>query len=214
MCRTQSTVVSLGTVAFLSAVFLCLNPALAQVERFKPREGDGIEVWRITNDPTVRDHANYHNTQCWSPDGRYLCFTHYAANDREFGATSAAEVHLYDLHREKDITVDHGTDPRWANRHNWLFYVRYRPEDGARHEKGTQVMWNDVATGQSTRIGYGVRLLKYTDCDDRWLYGMQELADRRRMPVRIPIKADSAVQALPGDWQVGYTSLMVNHWLC
>jgi hypothetical protein len=180
------------------------------VERFKPREGDAIEVWRITNDPTVRDHANYHNTQCWSPDGRYLCFTHYAANDREFGATSSAEVHVYDLHAEKDITVDRGTDPRWANRRNWLFYVRHRPEDGPRHEQGTHVMWKDVETGQSTRIGYGVRLLKYTDCDDRWLYGMQELADRSRKPVRIPIQADSTVQTLPGDWQVGYNSLMVN----
>ena len=39
---------------------------------------------------------------------------------------------------------------------------------------------------------------------------MQELADRRTKPVRIPIQADSAVQTLPGDWQVGYNSLMVN----
>jgi hypothetical protein len=197
-------------LVFALGSFCCGTPANAQVERFKPREGDAIEMWRITNDPTVRDHANYHNTQCWSPDGRYLCFTHYAANEREFGATSAAEVHVYDLHREQDITVDRGTDPRWANRRNWLFYVRHRPEDGPRHERGIHVMWKDVATGQSTRIGYGVRLLKYTDCDDRWLYGMQEFEDRRTRPVRIPIQPDSAVQTLPGDWQVGYNSLMVN----
>ncbi|MBC8871275.1 MAG: hypothetical protein H8E44_17755 [Planctomycetes bacterium] len=206
----QLTVASTGGLVFVCGLFCCAMPAAAQVERFKPREGDAIEVWRITNDPTVRDHANYHNTQCWSPDGRYLCFTHYAANDREFGSTSAAEIHLYDLHLEEDVTVDHGTDPRWATLHNWLFYVRHRPEDGPRHEKGTHVMWKDVAGGQSTRIAYGIRLLKYTDCDDRWLYGMQELADRRRMPVRIPIKADSAAETLPGDWQVGYNSLMVN----
>jgi len=210
MNRRVFAIRSYLALAFSLVAFHCLDPAVAEVERFVPRAADAIEVWRITNDPTVRDHANYHNTQCWSPDGRYLCFTHYAANGREFGATEAAEVHLYDLHRQKDITVDHGTDPRWANCHNWLFYVRHRPEDGPRHEKGTQVMWNDVAAGQTTRISYGVRLLKYTDCEDRWLYGMQELADRRRMPVRIPIKADSAVQTLPGDWQVGYNSLMVN----
>lgn len=210
MSKSRFSITSIRSLAFASALFCCAVPADAQVERFKPREGDAIEVWRITNDPTVRDHANYHNTQCWSPDGRYLCFTHFAANDREFGATSAAEVHLYDLHQEKNITVDHGTDPRWANRHNWLFYVRHRPEDGPRHEKGIHVMWRDVATNKSTRIAYGVRLLKYTDCDDRWLYGMQELADRRRMPVRIRIKADAAVETLPGDWKVGYNSLMVN----
>ncbi len=211
MMRTsQLNVVFTKSFVFVLCLSCCVTRSDAQVERFKPREGDAIEVWRITNDPTVRDHANYHNTQCWSPDGRYLCFTHFAANDREFGATLAAEVHLYDLHQGKDITVDRGTDPRWANRHNWLFYVRHRPEDGPRHEKGIHAMWRDVATGQSTRIAYGVRLLKYTDCDDRWLYGMQELADRRRMPVRIPIKADAAVETLPGDWQVGYNSLMVN----
>ncbi|NQT11311.1 MAG: hypothetical protein HQ582_01090 [Planctomycetes bacterium] len=33
----------------------------AQVERFTPAEGAAIEVWKITDDPTVRDHANYHN---------------------------------------------------------------------------------------------------------------------------------------------------------
>ena len=211
-------------LAVLFGVLSRLNPTLAQVERFsavlgtpnggrlsaEPREGDAIEVWRITNDPTVRDHANYHNTQCWSPDGRYLCFTHYAANEQEFGATSGAEVHLYDLHRDKDIKVDNGTNPRWANHRNWLFYVRSRPKDGPRHESRTQVMWKDVETGQSTRICSGVGMLKYTDCDDRWLYGMRELTDRQRKPIRIPIEADATVETLPGNWQVGYNSLMVN----
>jgi len=197
-------------LAFVFGALSYLNPTLARVERFKPHEADAIEVWRITNDPTVRDHANYHNTQCWSPDGRYLCFTHYAANEREFGATAAAEVHVYDLHQEKDIKVDNGTSPRWANHYNWLFYVRLRPKDGPRHDKGTQVIWLDVSTRQKTRIGYGVRMLKYTDCDDRWLYGIQELADRRRKPIRIPIEANSSVETLPGNWQVGYNSLMVN----
>ena len=230
MRKTRAAVVSLGTLAVLFGVLSRLNPTLApasscrrqergqaQVERFsagrlsaEPREGDAIEVWRITNDPTVRDHANYHNTQCWSPDGRYLCFTHYAANEQEFGATSAAEVHLYDLHRDKDIKVDNGTNPRWANHRNWLFYVRSRPKDGPRHDRAAQVMWKDVETGQSTRICYGVGMLKYTDCDDRWLYGMQELTDRQRKPIRIPIEADATVETLPGNWQVGYNSLMVN----
>ena len=95
--------------AFLTADACAAPPAdigrYTSMTRATSTERDAIDVWRITNDPTVRDHANYHNTQCWSPNGRYLCFTHYAANDREFGATSAAEVHLYDLHQEKDITV-------------------------------------------------------------------------------------------------------------
>ena len=53
-----------------SVVFLCAGilglgvSTLAKIERFKPEEPDAIEVWRITNDLTVRNHANYHNTQC------------------------------------------------------------------------------------------------------------------------------------------------------
>lgn len=85
------------TVVFLCAVILGLGVnAFAEIERFKPKEGDAIEVWRITNDPTVRDHANYHNTQCWSPNGRYLCFTHYAADGRQFGSTLAAHSPIGD----------------------------------------------------------------------------------------------------------------------
>jgi len=152
------------TVVCLCVVVLGLGvSAFAEIERFKPKEGDAIEVWRITNDPTVRDHANYHNMQCWSPDGRYLCFTHYASNGRQFGSTSAAEVHLYDLHAEQDIKIDKGTNPRWANKHNWLFYLQYGPDGGPRHGKGTQIMWNNVETGQTTRIGYGIERLKITD---------------------------------------------------
>ena len=28
--------------------------------------------------------------------------------------------------------IDAGINPRWANTRNWLFYVRFRPEDGPR----------------------------------------------------------------------------------
>jgi hypothetical protein len=201
------------SIVFFTAVILVLDVgSLAGIERFRPKEADAIEVWRITNDPTVRDHANYHNTQCWSPDGRHLCFTHYASNGRQFGSTAAAEVHLYDLHEEKDVKIGKGTNPRWANRHNWLFYLRYRPDDGPRHGKGTQVMWKNVETGEATCIGYGIERLKYTDCDDRWLYGygIRGPEDEDRKPLRVPIAPDSDVETLPGDWQVGYNSLMVN----
>jgi len=210
MRHRELAVTSFRFQVLLFGVVCCASRAPGQVDRFTPREGGALQVWRITNDPTVRDHANYHNTQCWSPDGRYLCFTHYAADEREFGATAAAEVHLYDLYRDKDLKIDNGTNPRWANNHNWLFYVRFRPQDGPRHEKGTQVMWYDVEAEEVTRIGYGVRTLKYTDCGDRWLYGIRDFPDGRREAVRIPIKADSATETLPGDWQVGYNSLMVN----
>ncbi|MHC4229295.1 MAG: TolB-like translocation protein [Planctomycetota bacterium] len=201
------------TIVLLCAIILGYGvSAFAEIERFKAKEGDAIEVWRITNDPTVRDHANYHNMQCWSPDGRYLCFTHYASDGRQFGSTSAAEVYLYDLHEEKDVKIDKGTNPRWANKHNWLFYLRYRHADGPRYGRGTQVMWKNVETGETMRIGYGIERLKYTDCDDRWLYGygIRGPEEEQRKPLRVAIAPDSAVETLPGDWQVGYNSLMVN----
>lgn len=212
MLSSRATLVSLCMLVSVFGVDPSLNPTYAQVERFKTKEGDAIEVWRITNDPTVRDHANYHNMQSWSPDGRYLCFTHYAADGRQFGSTPAAEVHLYDLHEEKDIKIDKGTNPRWANKHNWLFYLQYRPADGLRHSKGTQVMWKNVETGKTMRIGYGIERLRYTNCDDRWLYGygVRDSADKRRKPLRVAIAPNSPIETLPGDWQVGYNSLMVN----
>ncbi len=201
MNATTSHPRCLWAIALLVGCWTLSSPVLGARERFVAREGAAIEVWRITNDPTVRDHANYHNTQCWSPDGRYLCFTHDAASD---------EVHLYDLQRDRDVRVDLGGNPRWANRRNWLFYTRRRPEDGPRHGKGTHVMWLDVATGKQTRIGYGVRQLKETDCGDRWLYGIQSPEEGKPRGVRIPIRADSDAEILPGDWGVGYNSLNIN----
>jgi hypothetical protein len=127
----------------------------------------------MTHDPLVRDHANYHNTQCWSPDGRYLSYVHYAANEREYGAQAASEVHLVDLLTQTGVLVDRGDSPRWANKHNWLFYVRFHPQDGPKTEKGTKVIWLDVDTEKKTRIAYGVYYFKETDCDDRWLYGQR-----------------------------------------
>jgi hypothetical protein len=54
--------------------------------------------------------------------------------------------------------------------------------------------------------------LKYTDCDDRWLYGygIRQSENRQSKPLRVAIAPDSPVETLPGDWQVGYNSLMVN----
>ncbi|MFC1635329.1 hypothetical protein ACFL5Z_10850 [Planctomycetota bacterium] len=185
-------------------------PIHAQIERFPAREGEAIELWRMTHDPLVRDHANYHNTQCWSPDGRYLCYVHYAASEKEYGAQSASEVHLFDMFMQKDILADRGDSPRWANKHNWLFYARFHPQDGPKSGKGAQVIWLDLDTGKKTRIAYGVSYFKETDCNDRWLYGQRIPNEGRREAVRIPIRENSQSEVLPGDWGVGYNSLNIN----
>lgn len=181
----------------LGAVVVSLGfGAWAELERFKPPESNAIEVWRVTNDPTVRDWASYHNTQCWSPDGRYMCYTHYAADEKEFGTIEAAEVHVYDFQKGKDIKIDNGTEPRWANNHSWLFYIQSRPQDGPSDGKGTRVMWLDLETQKKKRIAYGVQRLKETDYKDRWLYGLRSIDDGDRKPVRIPIKEDSRPEPL------------------
>jgi len=200
----------LSQCAAFVVVVAAATPIRAEVERFPARDGEAIELWRVTKDPLVRDHAAYHNTQCWSPDGRYLCYVHYAANEREYGAQSASEIHLFDWLNQKDICVDRGGSPRWANQRNWLFYARFHPEDGPKSAEGTQVVWLDVGTGKKTRIAYGVSYFKETDCDDRWLYGQRVPDGGRREAVRIPIKADSEPEVLPGSWGVGYNSLYVN----
>ena len=85
----------LGTVILLQVS--AAGVLRAEVERFPARDGDALELWRVTNDPLVRDHAEYHNTQCWSPDGRYLSYVHHGADERQYGAQAAAEIHLFDL---------------------------------------------------------------------------------------------------------------------
>jgi hypothetical protein len=64
-------------------------PARAEMDRFMPKLGGTTEMWRLTNDPAERHHANYHNAQCWSPDGRYVCIY------------DDDEIHIYDLHTDR-----------------------------------------------------------------------------------------------------------------
>lgn len=179
-------------IIFLFIIIPLRNPTSAQIDRFLPRQGGETEVWRITHDPTMRDWANYHNVNCWSPDGRYICFTHYAAYESQ----SNSEVHLYDIYEDKDIKVDRGTIPRWANNNNWLFYVRRHPEDGDPNVKGTQVMWFDVDANKKTRIAYGVPGFGSVDFGDRWLFGYKNLADGKRTGVRIPIRENSRAEII------------------
>ena len=70
--------------------------SLAEITRFPDPhpKGNVIEYWRLTHDPAIRDHANYHNTNCWSPDGRCVCYAHH---DGASGPQSIGGVHIIDL---------------------------------------------------------------------------------------------------------------------
>jgi hypothetical protein len=193
----------------------------AQVVRFPPKIGDALEIWRVTHDPAVRHYHNYHNTQCWSPDGRYLCFTRYASDGKEYGTDAAAEIHLFDFGNNQDVLIERGLNPRWANRQPWLLFNRLRPDDGPRHGRGTQVVWLDVPSGRRTVIGYGFGRPTWVSHDDRFLYGIfyppgsrsgdaWEPYEGEPRAVRLAIRAGADLEFLPGPWGVGYNSLLVN----
>lgn len=149
------------------------------MERFVPAQAVTTEVWRLTNDPTQRHHANYHNAQCFSPDGRYICYV------------DETSVYLYDLHLDKAIRLDDGTGPRWAQQHNWLFYIR----------RGEGVMWHDADTGKTVRLSdFELDQIGGVSCDDQWVFGGATIA---RLPqesqgYRIAIRADATAQELTG----------------
>jgi hypothetical protein len=161
-----------------------------------PQLGRNLGVWRLTNDPTVRDHANYHNTRCFSPDGRYLCYTHWGGG----GAKGSAAIHLVDLLTGKDRRVDQGVFPRWANQHNWLFYISYKPRREALARNGSCVMWLDVDRNRLSMLVDGPEALGETDFADRWIYGA--LRFRGRQPefeeARIPLEPNAKFEKMPG----------------
>ncbi len=170
----------------------------AQIEKFNVTEaGKKIEVWRITNNPTIRDWANYHNTKCWSPNGRYLVYTHFASDGKEFGNESAAEVHLFDIQKKEDIFVGKGIEPRWANNHNWIFYLELS-KDG----KTRRVVWYNIDKKKKNYLEGKAERLKETDYKDEWLYGFRKTASKTKgayaikEAVRISIKKNAKEEVL------------------
>jgi len=143
----------------------------AEITRFPdphPR-GNVLEYWRLTHDPAIRDHANYHNTNCFSPDGRYVCFTHYTAPDLYH--CDPHEVRVIDLHTGEDRLIGIGSSPRWAQQHNWLFYVRTSREPDDSWEAKSEVIRHDIATGEEFVVTRDMQWLGSTDRLDRWIFG-------------------------------------------
>lgn len=196
MNRTR---VPFGAPCLLAGLLL---PAIAAAADSKvvfqtPHLGSNLGVWRLTHDPVFRHHANYHNTQCWSPDGRYVCYTCYGGENP--GSESTSTVHVYDTQADTTLLVGQGESPRWAKHHNWLFYVDYSRSQ--RRARTSDVVWVDMASGKRVIIapGPGPEALGETDGEDRWLYGA--LRFRGHTPefqvIRIAIGARGGHQKLP-----------------
>ena len=162
---------------FVGVWLVMVVPGVAQTNWQTTAQGDNtLGVANLTRDYTVRDWANYHNTKSFSPNGRWVCYTRYAADGKQYGINSAAEIHVADLHTGQDRLVDNGHSSRWANIHNWLFYLK-APSGGAGSE-GAQVWWLDLETDRQVLMGTGINSLGETSFDDRWIFG----AERRSAP--------------------------------
>jgi hypothetical protein len=175
----------------------CLSAA---IKKF-PVDQRGVRnlgVWRLTHDPVIRDEANYHNTQCWSHDGRYTCYTHWGGNEGP-GGKSSAEIHIVDLLTGADKRVGKGINPRWANHHNWLFYAHFTGDGAPPYETGTEVVRYDADTGGRVIITSGMEAPSSLDAADEWLYGTQRY--RGQKPEYVAGRArnlpNSVIQRLP-----------------
>ncbi|MBD3292304.1 MAG: hypothetical protein GF393_05230, partial [Armatimonadia bacterium] len=165
------------TAAVVMALTFAPTLVCAEITTFPDAnpKGNVIEYWRLTHDPAIRDHANYHNTNCFSPDGRYVCYTHYDVPN--VGGADGWPVMVMDLHTGEAQQVGWGATPRWAKRHNWLFYSRPVPEGGNPWEKGVEVWRYDMDTGESTLITWGWEFLGSTDRNDEFIFGNQRRRD-------------------------------------
>ena len=181
-------------ISLLVGVWLALAPAVRAgktVFQVKNSEGRAFTVWRITHAPWLRDHANYYSIQCWSPDGRYLCYTRRAPRIKggPGGAppTAYSGVYVYDVQQDRTLHIDpNGSSPRWANTRNWLFYIDTNAGPGRppQNMKGHAVMRVDMDTGRRDRICYGLAAIGGLSYDDKWLYGILRIREARRKPYK------------------------------
>ena len=188
-------------LATCAMVLLAVGTLDADVEKFTVRQAGSrnLGVWRLTSDPAVRDEANYHNTQCFSPNGRYTCYVHWGGA-KGAGGKASAEVHVVDLMTGKDRLVDNGITPRWANHHNWLFYSHRTGNGKPVMETGCQVIRYDADTGVKTMITHGIEWVSGMDHTDTWVYGAQlyrESKPQRIVSVRVRNQPASRFEVLP-----------------
>ena len=173
----------------------------AQIRRFNVDQPDtrNLGVWRLTNDPAVRDEGNYHNIQCWSPNGRYTCYTHWNGSEGP-GGKASAQVHVVDLSTGEDRLVGKGINPRWANRHNRLFYSHWTLDGTEPYETGTQVIQYDADTGEKAVIAHGMEIPGGMDPTDTWLYGTQRYRGRKPqyITVRVRNQPNSTLEVIRG----------------
>jgi len=188
------------TVLGVGLLLIATVSARAEITRCPdPLPGSHVlEYWRLTHDPALRDHANYHNTNCFSPDGRYVCITRYVAPDLHH--LDPHEVRVIDLHTGEDRLIGIGSSPRWAQQHSWLFYVRTNREPGDSWEAQSEVIRHDLTTGEEMVVTRDMQWLGSTDRLDRWIFGNRWRYDipddTPRKTVRARIEPDAELEQI------------------
>ena len=177
-------------------VILSPHTGLGQREEFTA-PGENLGVWRLTFDPTTRDWANYHNTRCFSPDGRYVCFTrwHGAGNKTD------ARIHVFDLQENRDREIGPGVFPRWARHHNWLIYARYNRARSKSTLDSVETVLLDLDSGGETILADnpGAEDIGETTFDDRWLIAASRHRgeDPEFRNMRISLPGGKRIEPLP-----------------
>lgn len=187
--------VRLPTLVLVLTLAVCAH---AQVERFVPPQDTQTELWRLTNDPSWRDWANYHIRNCWSPDGRYVCTTRY----RTFNmmADGGPYVRVIEVGTGRVVReFPRANTPRWANNHRWLFFVQL-PEDAALWD----IMWWDMDADRLVRLEAHSNYLGSVDWRDEYLYASRvTMPDGSSAPgARIPIREGGVPEPIPVGGQL------------
>lgn len=187
------------SVLLLTILFGSQASYAGEIQKFKVNQSGtrNFGVWKLTDDPAIRDEGNYHNTQCWSHDGRYTCYTHWGGSDGP-GGKGSAEIHIIDLKTGEDRLVGKGINPRWANQHNWLFFAHFTGDGKPPYETGTQVIRYDADTEGKVVIAFGIETPGGLDANDEWLYGTQRFRGQKPeyVGVRVRNQPDSKIQKL------------------
>ncbi|MFO8081486.1 MAG: hypothetical protein R6V07_14450 [Armatimonadota bacterium] len=153
-------------------VLLTLTAAFADREEFiLPQDTDApVQMWRLTDDSSWRDWANYHIRNCWSPDGRYVCTVRYRQYDH--WQDGGPRVRVIDAATGEIVrTFERSNTPRWAHHHNWLFFVQLQ-DDGV-----YDIMRWDLDSDTVTHLQGHTNYLGSTDWKDEYIYASRVTLD-------------------------------------
>ena len=182
----SGTVVSTDPTIDITAT-LTVSGLLSRSEFIDPDTAIASPMWRMTNNPIMRDYHNYHNTQSWSHDGQYLLADRWTNGSGGGGR----QVRLLDLANDSDQFVAFGADPRWGKTDNTLFFIEYTSTGGQKYDtssnSGIAVKRYTVATDTIETIGYGIENLGETSANDSHLYGVMRFRDYDDINVHNPI---------------------------